>query len=171
MAKVFVQNKAINGIYAMRSSIYFCRIPNGKSLFYYNETVENQNKTTQRYCLCTSAALWELKKACDRVSPAYTPGYGIDSNWVELVSPYSYKYYHGRYVVLPKADNVIHFFEPDEITDPEPTWPTKSGRTKASAEAHCNTTLRNSAVGKFCARIPNFSISLFVEKCTEDIKV
>ena len=147
------------------------RIPNGKSLFYYTDKIENQKTTSKRYCTCESTTLGGLKEKCDRDSQAHSPGYGKDRNWVELVSPYSYKNYLGRYVFLPKEDDVFPIFEPEEITDPEPTWPTKLGRTKSDAEAHCNNALRNSDVGKVCVKIQNFNISSFVEKCVEDIKV
>ena len=148
------------------------RIPTGKSLFYYEETVENQSNASTKYC--KSRTDGKLGATCDVASPAIIPRYGSDEDWVQLVPDTKDQgiIIRDRITCLLRyISTKPHVFEPEEITDSEPTWPTKSGRTKVAAEAHCNKVLRNSDIGKVCSKISKVNISSFIEKCVEDIKV
>ena len=75
-------------------------------------------------------------------------------------------------VVLPEDDDSVFYkYDPAPMEPVNITWPTTSGKTQSQVRSYCNHKLRNSAPGKLCTKLPDFSFDTYVQQCMDDIQV
>ena len=132
-------------------------------------------RATKKFCSCTSKSNSVLED-CSSNSNVNRPSYFENlKNWVELVSPYDkrvVKEDDDKHLQLPFHSKEVNYdYQPKQPDSKQPTWPTKSGRTRAGVEAFCNTAIRNSTVGKVCSKIWKFPFDHYVQQCMDDIQV
>lgn len=66
-------------------------------------------------------------------------------------------------------NSINYVYKPPKVNYVTPTWPTKTGITKAKAVNHCKKILRG--IAKKCKKYINFRKGKYLNECVMDIKV
>ena len=155
-------------------TILSCRLPVGRSLFYYRDTKTKCPKVPEKkYCHCS-----DFNTArCNRGSAAEQVELK-KRDMTTLVNPAANKCNKRKRrsldagVVLPEDDDSVFYkYDPAPMEPVNITWPTTSGKTQSQVRSYCNQKLRNSAPGKLCTKLPDFSFDTYVQQCMDDIQV
>ena len=184
-----LSTKSLNAMTAITSTVIerkfksqlFCRLPAGKSLFYYKPTKTKCNIRTPRHCICKSPDDIDKDLVINCNSNAALDK-DVNEEGCSRYSEYKFSDTHRcNHTQRKSSCKTIDMPDDDETTfliyDPKPrnitvpTWPTGSGKTLAAVTAHCNNAIRNSQAGKVCRMIASFDFQMYIDQCVEDTKV
>ena len=163
----------VNSCFILCCNTSLFRLNSRKQLFNYNDD-DHRVQSSIKFCSCVSNSIGISNVTCKyKASPQRH--LGSIEGWVELVPPngnIELKGSPNAVVILPlNEDDTNYEFEPENMTNVIPQWPTPSNRTKLAVEAYCNNIIRHSTSGKICSIIPSFPFHHFVLQCITDIQV
>ena len=159
-----------------------CRIPTGKSLFYYRGGPRKcRSERVKHYCTCEERCCGKRQINCDFTGFQKRPKYRNGKKfWRNLNFPGG-KHCGKRkrrsttdQIVLPDDDEDLlqYLYDPEQITPVVPQWPTPKGKTLTGTRSFCNREIGNSEVAKVCMKlIDGFDVTDFVVECVSDIQV
>ena len=153
-----------------------CRLPAGKSLFYFKGGKATCHKNVTRYCTCIKDTDGKYKVECSK-TVASKPKFPYN-DLTQLIPPIETHCSRRRRrstdssIILPdNSDTGDYLYDPVPLNISIPTWPTATGKTQAAVETHCTQSIMNSGPGKICQELDDFSFAPFNSQCVEDIKV
>jgi len=154
----------------------------GESLFYYKGGPKKCLATRAKsYCTCQETCCGKRSVHCDfegySKRPKYSQGF---KGWKELTFPGAE--HCGRrkrrsldndIIVLPDdGDSAKYTYNPTPFTPVEQTFPTPKGKTESQSQSHCDSTIRQSSIGKTCLKlIAAFDITDYIEQCVTDVRI
>ena len=161
---------------AKNDAICSCRLPAGKSLFYFKGGKATCHDNVPRYCTCIKDNDEKYDVDCSK-TVASKPKFPTN-NWKELKPPIETHCSRRRRrstdssIILPDNSGTgDYLYDPVPLNISIPTWPTATGKTKAAVETHCTQSIMKSGSGKICQELDDFTFAPFISQCVEDIKV
>eukprot|EP00111_Clytia_hemisphaerica_P003526 TCONS_00010074-protein len=157
------------------------KIPRGHSLFYYQPGWTECDIERKKFCSCRGKDTIECKEVTTRSQRWVEPD-GIEIHPDDGVAtecggggPLSRRRRRSTKNVIrvPNDDDGGYDFDPQQLNITDlPTFPTKSGTTRAEAESNCTKAIEESTFGKACLDMfPSLNLTTLVEECVTDIEI
>jgi len=151
----------------------------GENLFTYDGgelKCDLPKESKRKWCTCGEDNDGNAKSTCDVMSFFLDPPYAKQLGQVfesEAVKECEKQMKENSKIADDRTDKDREAVVPKDRENINEKWPTPTGKTEAQATKVCEDTIKNSPLGKECARIlgDKFDFKNFITSCVEDIRI